>query len=52
MQPRHISSKMTDRLEKIAGEDAKRIQGLARDAARSGAYLYPVKVRQTAIAHA
>ncbi|KAF2229536.1 hypothetical protein EV356DRAFT_455668 [Viridothelium virens] len=34
---------MSDKIQKIAEEDAKRIQTLTRDAARSGAYLYPIK---------
>ena len=34
---------MSNKIEKIAVEDAKRIQTLAHDAARSGAYLYPIK---------
>ncbi|KAL9088331.1 MAG: hypothetical protein Q9165_006256 [Trypethelium subeluteriae] len=34
---------MSGKIQKIAEEDAKRIQNLTRDAARSGAYLYPIK---------
>ena len=40
---------MSEKVHKIAEEDVKRIQSLARDGARSGAYVYPVKVRNTVI---
>jgi hypothetical protein len=36
---------MTDRVKKIATEEAERIKTLTRDAAKSRAYLYPLKAR-------
>lgn len=36
---------MSDKIKETAIEEAERVKILARDAARSGAYLYPFKVR-------
>jgi hypothetical protein len=35
---------MADKIKEVAVEEADRIKTLASDAARSGAYLYPLKV--------
>jgi hypothetical protein len=35
---------MADRVKEVAVEEAERIKNLAADAARSGAYLYPLRV--------
>ena len=35
---------MADKVKEVASEEAVRIRALAQDAARSGAYLYPLKV--------
>ena len=36
---------MADKVKDVAIEEAERVKQLTRDAARSGAYLYPVRVR-------
>lgn len=36
---------MADKIKDVAVEEADRIKSLASDAARSGAYLYPLRVR-------
>lgn len=35
---------MADKIKEVAVEEADRIKTLASDAARSGAYLYPIRV--------
>lgn len=35
---------MADKIKEVAVEEAERIKTLASDAARSGAYLYPLRV--------
>ena len=35
---------MADKVKEVAVEEAEHIKSLARDAARAGAYLYPVRV--------
>ena len=35
---------MADKVKEVAVEEADRIKSLATDAARSGAYLYPIRV--------
>ena len=35
---------MPDRVKEVAIEEAERIKTLTADAARSGAYLYPIRV--------
>ena len=35
---------MADKVKEVAVEDAKRLKSLTADAARSGAYLYPLRV--------
>ena len=35
---------MADKIKEVAVEEAERIASLASDAARSGAYLYPLRV--------
>ena len=34
---------MTDKVKEVAIEEADRIKNLTRDAARSGAYFYPLR---------
>lgn len=36
---------MADKVKEVAVEEAQRIKNLTADAARSGAYLYPLRVR-------
>ena len=36
---------MADKIKEVAVEEAERIKSLTSDAARSGAYLYPLRVR-------
>lgn len=38
-------SKMADRVKQTAEDELKRVQALAKEAAVSGAYLYPLRVR-------
>lgn len=40
----HKTRVMADRVKEVAVEEAERIKNLAADAARSGAYLYPLRV--------
>jgi hypothetical protein len=35
---------MADKVKEVAAEEALRIRALTKDAAMSGAYLYPLKV--------
>jgi hypothetical protein len=35
---------MADKVKQVAAEEAARLQALTRDAVRSRAYLYPIKV--------
>lgn len=35
---------MADKVKEVAIEEADRVRNLAQEAAKSGAYLYPVKV--------
>ena len=44
-----MSSNIKDRVVETAKEDADRVKALTRDAARSGAYLYPFKVQPSSI---
>ena len=36
---------MADKVKEVAVEEAERIKTLTAEAARSGAYLYPIRVR-------
>ena len=36
---------MADKVKEVAVEEAERIKTLTTEAARSGAYLYPIRVR-------
>ena len=36
---------MSERVKEVAVQEADRIKILTKDAARSGAYLYPIRVR-------
>ena len=36
---------MADKIKEVAFEEANRIRSLSNEAARSGAYLYPLRVR-------
>lgn len=36
---------MADKVKEVAIEEADRVRNLAADAAKSGAFLYPLKVR-------
>jgi hypothetical protein len=40
-----IADKIPDRVKIVASEEAKQIRTLATQAAKSGAYLYPLRVR-------
>ena len=42
---------MADKVKEVAVEEADRLKHMAAEAARSGAYLYPIRVRRV-IAHA
>ena len=35
---------MAERVKEVAGEEANKLKGLTKDAVRSKAYLYPIKV--------
>lgn len=39
-----MADKIPDKVKEVAMEETDRIKALTRDAARSGAYLYPLKV--------
>jgi len=36
---------MSERVKEVAREEIEQVKALATDAAKSGAYLYPVKVK-------
>lgn len=38
---------MAEKVKEVAVEEADRLKTLTSDAARSGAYLYPIRVSQT-----
>ena len=42
-------NKMADRVKETAKQEATRLRNIAEEGARSGAYLYPLKVSSTVI---